>query len=364
MKTIGILLLTLAISLIFIENTGAQITPSPYSITIPRGLQATRRITYSITSPGCTSAVSNSGTFISGQNILGVVSTTVSTNLTGSANLTTGTATETLIIPIQVIKRAEQLRINTFEFRRQFNLFDPNPCATYNSSVQVTLSSEAASEFSITRLQLYFENKRAEITVKRNQPSLKVYADIRFTGSGLLRGYWEVDGKRFSADVVQHLVYGRSITIESPNIPALPTFVTGTHIVRFIITSPSMQLPIPEAIYFVTAEEFEKKFSIHLISPHDKSEIDYSPPTFKWEGKDQKVIYLIEFLEDGNEKPIFSAYTKRFDYSLPIFVLNNIFTPGKSYSWRVKGFDVDNKIVGESPEFKFTFKELASYISR
>lgn len=362
MKKIGYLLLIVTIFLILMETTEAAITTSPSSITIPRGLQATRRITYSITSPGCTSAISNSGTFISGQTVLGIVNTTISTNLTGPVNLTTGTATETLIVPIQVIKKAEQLRINRFEFRRQFNLFDPAPCATFNSSVQITVTSEAVAEFSITRLQLYFENHRAEITVKRNQPTLKAFADIRFTGSGLFRGYWEVDGNRFSADVVQHLVYGRSVTIESPDIPGLPTFVTGTHILKFVITSPSLDLPLPEAIYFVTAEEFRKKFSINLISPKDKSEMDYSPPTFKWERGDQTVTYLIEFLEEGGEKPIFSAYTKRFDYSLPMPVLNNIFSPGESYLWRVKGFDTENNVVGESPLFRFNFKELASHL--
>ncbi len=241
MKKIGFLLLILTIFLIFVENIGAQITTSPSSISIPRGLQATRRITYSITSPGCTSAISNSGTFISGSTILGVVNTTVSTNLTGTGNLTTGTATETLILPIQVIKKAEQLRINRFEFRRQFNLFDPNPCATYNSSVQVALTSEATAEFMITRLQLYFENGRAEITVKRNQPGLKAYAEIRYVGSGLLQGYWEVDG-RILSHVNRHLVYGRSLTLESPEIPSLPTFTTGTHIVRFLITNPSLEM--------------------------------------------------------------------------------------------------------------------------
>ncbi len=359
MKKIGYLLLILTIFLISIETTEAQITTSPSSITTPRGLQTTRRITYSITSPGCLTASSNSGVFIRGQTILGTVSTTLSTNLTNGS----GTVSETLIIPIRVIRQAEQLGINRFEFRRQFDLFSlVGLCATFNSSVQITLTSEAAAEFKITRIQLYFENHRAEITVKRNQPALRAFADIRFTGSGLLRGHWEVDGNRFSADVVQHLVYGRNVTIESPDIPALPTFVTGTHIIKFVITSPSMDLPIPEAIYFVTAEEFGKKFSINLVSPKDRSEIDYSPPTFKWEGGGQKVTYLIEFLEDGNGKPIFSAYSKRFDYNLPVSVLNSIFSPGKSYFWRVKGFDAENNVIRESPLFRFTFRELASYL--
>jgi hypothetical protein len=362
MKKIGYFLLILIFFLIYVETIEAAITTSPSSFTIPRGLQTTKRITYNITSPGCTTAVSNSGTFISGQTILGVVNTNISANLTTVPNnLTAGTANEALIIPIQVIKQAEQLGINRFEFRRQFNLFDPLPCATFNSSVQITVTSEAAAEFQITRLQLYFDNRRAEITVKRNQPSLKAYADIRFVGSGFLRCYWEVDGRILSY-VNMNLVYGRSVTLESPDVPSLPTFETGTHIVKFVITNPSDALPVPEAIYFVTAEEFRRTFSIKLISPPDKSEMDYSPLTFKWEGKDATVTYLVEFLEEMDGKPIFSAYTKRLDYSLPMPVLKSIFSPGRGYLWRVKGFDAENNVVGESSLFQFTFKELTSYL--
>jgi hypothetical protein len=360
MKRIGYFLLILIFFLIYVETTEAAITPSPSSFTIPQGFQTIKPITYNITAPfiDCTQATSLSGEFISGPNILGTVNTTLSAQLTGGL----GTATETVVIPIRIIKRAEQLQVNRFQYRRQFNYGCVSPTGPETVTVQIALTSEAAAEFSITRLQLYFENQRAEITVKRNQPSLKVFVDIRFIGSGLLRGYWEVDGNRISADVVMHLVYGRTVTIEAPEIPPLPTFSTGTHIVRFVITSPSIELPIPEAIYFVTAEEFKRIFSINLISPQDKSEMDYSPLTFKWEGKDEKVTYLIEFLEEMDGKPIFSAYTKRLDYSLPMPVLKSIFSPGKKYLWRVKGFDSENNVVVESSLFQFTFKELASYL--
>ena len=350
---------------IYLSTVEAAVTINPSSITIPRGLQTTKSISYRITDNSgnlCTQANSSQGVFISGQNILGTVNTPIFVNLTGGPP-PSGTATEIVIIPVSVIKKAEQLGVNRFQYRRQFNYIGCQQSVSPDiSSIQITVTSEAAAEFNITRLQLYFENHRAEITVKRNQPTLKAFADIRFTGSGLFRGYWEVDGNRFSADVVQHLVYGRSVTIESPDIPALPTFVTGTHILKFVITSPSLDLPLPEAIYFVTAEEFREIFSITLISPKNKSEMDYSPPPFKWEGGDQTVTYLIEFLEEGGEKPIFSAYSKRFDYSLPMPVLNNIFSPGKSYLWRVKGFDTENNVVGESPLFRFNFKELASHL--
>ncbi|MEW6374316.1 MAG: hypothetical protein AB1502_00810, partial [Thermodesulfobacteriota bacterium] len=361
MKRIVYLLIILTGFLVSIQTAEAQtISTSPSSITIPRGLQSARSITFNVTTPlglGCTLVTSTVGEFRSGNTLLGSVNTTLTIPITG----TSGNATETILIPIRVIKMAEQLNVNRFQYRRTFNFTCNVPVGPQTATVQVSVTGEATAEFSITRLQLYFENHRAEITVKRNQPALKAYADIRFVGSGLLRGYWEVDG-RILSHVITHLVYGRSITLESPEIPPLPTFITGTHIVRFIITNPIHTVTPPEAIYFVTAEEFRERLPIRLVYPKDKSEMDYSPITFKWEERERKSVYLVEFLEEGDEKPIFSAYAKALEYTLPEPVLKGIFTPGKKYSWRVKGFDADNNIVGESALFQFTFKELSSFV--
>lgn len=366
-KKILLLFLTL-MSILIYTQVEATISVTPLSLRIPRGLPTTTTIAYSITNDsGCTQAISSRGEFISGQYLLGVVNTTVSASLTptggGPAPATSGTTTERLLIPIKVIKRAESLNINRFEYRRRFDFSGCTvgvPSSEF-SSLWINVTSEAAAPFRITRLQLYFENRRAEITVKRNQKKLRAYVDIRYAGSGLLQGYWEADG-RIIENVNRHLVYGRSITIESPEVPSFPTFDTGTHRVRFVITNPSREISLPEAIYFVTTEEAKEALYITLLSPKDRSEIDYSPLIFKWEGRDRTITYLVEFGEDGREKPIFSAYTNKVCYRLPSSVLKNIFVPGKVYQWRIKGFDSENNVVGESPTFSFTFKELASYL--
>jgi hypothetical protein len=112
-----------------------------------------------------------------------------------------------------------------------------------------------AAGLTITRIQLYFDNNRPEITIKRNYP-LKVYAEIGFNGTGLLEGYWEVDGE-FLANVKIMLPSGNKVVIESPDNPTIPAFVSGTHKLRFIITRPSMTITFPQAIYFVTTDEWK-----------------------------------------------------------------------------------------------------------
>jgi hypothetical protein len=365
---LGCLLFTLVGLLVSVPSVEGAVTASPSSVTISRSVSTAIAITYNVRSTsGCTQVFSALGEFVSGINFLGTVNIPILGTLSGVGANTSGTVGETLVVPIGVIKRAEQLGVRTFQYRRTFSftscLVTPPPEIV---TVQLAVTTAAGAEFSINRLQLYFENDRAEITVKKNQPGIKAFVDIRFTGSGLLRGHWEVDGRILSY-VNRHLVYGRQVTLEFPEIPRpkelqyLPTIDAGTHIVRFVVSSPVRTVTPPEAIYFVTAEEYAKG-PIHLIFPKDKSEENYSPVTFKWEGRDQPTTYLVEFLEEIGQKPIFSAYTKARSYVLPMPVLKSVFSPGGSYFWRVKGFDEDNNTIGESPEFKFTFKELTSYV--
>lgn len=371
----AILLLTILIGLLTSSGLLEAVTVSPSSITIPRGTQSVRSFTHTFNFRafgGCSNAVSTRGVFRTPNEIfLGSVNTPLLITLPPFPNNMIGSVRETVVIPVAVVKRAEQLGFNQFTYAREFSV---THCSATDAvgdhqeidHVQIVLTGEATAEFSINRLQIYFENQRAEITVKKNQPGVKAFIDIRFTGSGLLRGHWEVDG-RILSHVNKHLVYGRQVTLEFPDLPRpselqyLPTIDVGTHLVRFVITSPVQTVTPPEAIYFVTAEEYAKR-PIRLLSPANRSEEDYFPVTFRWEGRDQPITYLVEFLDEEREKPIFSAYTKRNSYALPLPVLKSLFSPGKSYFWRVKGFDEDNKMIGESPEFKFTFRELDSHV--
>jgi hypothetical protein len=112
-----------------------------------------------------------------------------------------------------------------------------------------------AADLKINRINVYFSNARPDITVKRNYP-LRVFAEIGYSDIGLLEGYWEVDGE-FLASVKKTLSSGDRVIIESPEIPRVPTFVSGTHKIRFVITNPVPKDPLPWAIYFVTTDEWE-----------------------------------------------------------------------------------------------------------
>jgi hypothetical protein len=147
------------------------------------------------------------------------------------------------------------------------------------------------------------------------------------------------------------------VTLQTPEIPPLPTFETGTHILRFVITSPVTEIPLPSILYFVTPTEFKgKQFSIKLISPEDEAALKYSPVKFDWEKLSTTTLFLIQYFDDPLSKPIFSAFTREASYGLPEIVLRKIFSPGQKYYWRVEGFDSENNNIGESDVHRFSFK--------
>ena len=326
----------------------------PSSFSVPRGVTSTRTISYNFrTSPAVdTNLRSNEGQFIANGRVLGRVKRSLSVTVRNG----TGRTSENITIVPGVLKRAEHLGVTRIRYVRTFS----GNYISATASVNISITTEAGAAFQINRLRLYFENNRAEITVKRNYPSLKAFAEVRFTGSGLLRAYWEVDGRILSY-IYKHLVYGRSVVFETPRIPPLPTFDPGTHFLKFVIVEPEQDIPLPTAIYYVASEEYRKGlYRISLVSPSDDARIPYVPLTFQWKTSGKPALYLVEFFEAG-ERPIFSAYTKDQKYRVNERVLR-VFSRGKEYLWKVKAFDDETNVVSESEFRKFTFLKPAGYV--
>jgi len=322
----------------------------PSSLSIPRGYSSTASVLYQFTGTSSLNTTLNSsaGNFK-------VDSETIETNavpLTVNIHNGSGRVSEVINIPVRVIERTIQRNTNRFLYIR--TLTGPDGIIL-TVTVDFTITTEAGADFDIKRIEMYFVNRRAEITIDRNYPDLKAFTDIRFVGSGLLQGFWEVDGRVLST-VNQHLTFAGSITLQTPEIPTLPTFDPGSHVVRFVITSPVTELPLPSIIYFVTAAEFKgKQFSIKLISPEDEAALKYSTVKFDWEKLSTTTLFLIQYFDDLGAKPIFSAFTREASYALPEIVLRKIFSPGQKYYWKVEGFDSGNNNIGESSTWSFSF---------
>ena len=221
--------------------------------------------------------------------------------------------------------------------------------------VEPALNKATAGVFKVTRLQVYFANQRAETVVEKNSPSLKAYADLSIEGTGLLQGFWEVNG-RVMANVTRHIATERStITLETPDLPGIPTFESGPHRLRFVLTSPALTAILPEAIYFVAGRSV-KPLAMKTTGPAPDSVVPYGPTIFRWAASEGSSAYLITFFST-EEKPVFSAYTRDLDYKLSKVILENTFVPGQEYFWKVVSFGEGQNRLGASDMNKFKFKD-------
>lgn len=228
---------------------------------------------------------------------------------------------------------------------------------TVSSAVSSARAVQAAASpggFAVTSVSIYFENNRPEITVSRADTDVRATAEIATTGSGLLEGYWEIDG-RVVGRVSQHVVGVGDATLTTHKSPALPTATPGSHIIRFVVSVPAP--PAPTALLFVTEGASGEIGDMALLQPSDDAEIVFAPTTFIWDGKDDSTTYLISFFRSVRGKPIFAALTQKTSYTLPEIALKKNFRPGKRYFWRVTCIDSDGRILCKSDRRGFRFNK-------
>jgi hypothetical protein len=218
--------------------------------------------------------------------------------------------------------------------------------------------ARAAAPFGVTRVEIYFDNQRPEITTERNSPTLRAYARIRVKGSGLLQGYWKVDNQ-IVGQISQHVSGDPIVVLPAPTIPPLPTFNPGSHTLQFEIINPPVAFPLPKALYYVTPSDFKGAVAkIKPLTPAKNSSNSYDALTFTWEPVNNAVIYLVEFYNRaGGSSPIFSAMTRKPAYTLSERRLPKTFDRGKTYFWKVKGLDNRKNVVSESPVWDFSFEK-------
>jgi hypothetical protein len=267
-----------------------------------------------------------------------------------------GSVTETLSIPVALVERALQRGANSFIYTRTFGGAGARG-ETVTIAFQIT--GEAASSFTLKRVELYFDRDRRSIEASVDQytKGFKAYAELRFVGSGNLRGYWEVDG-RILGSVNRHLAIGPTVVLETPEAPPLPTFEAGTHLLRFIVTSPDVAFELPTIAYTVLPAKTENLLEqVLTVSPEPGALLDCLPPTVSWNRLTKPYLYEVVFFSEPEGNQIFTAYAKEPFYTVPIMPFRAVFVPGKTYWWKVRVFGGEGEFLGESQLSMFRFKE-------
>ena len=248
-------------------------------------------------------------------------------------------SSESVRVPASVIRRAEQINSTKIVYNRYFK----SKSVLGRATCTFTLTA-GGGDFRLTRMRLFFDNNRPRTMVARSSRDLQASVEISYTGTGLLKGFWEVQ---------KNIRFGKSITLTTPNVPPLPTYAEGSHRVRFVVTSPQQQIPFPVALYDVVEKEKSSRSVISLLAPGNREVVALSGLEFSWQQREKSATYLISYFdtqskEQKDDEPLFSAYTKESSYSLPAQMKEKIFHIGGRYEWMVLGLSDDGKIVSES----------------
>lgn len=326
------------------------LTAAPSALAVSRGDTADRTVTYSFSGTGSATLSSGSGLFRAGATTLGTNPQPLAVTVAGGQ----GRVSETVVVPLPVIERALQSGFNSFLYER---VFTASGGYTLALQLPVVITTGSLANLELKRVELTFPDGRGETTIRRNQRGMTAYARLLYAGSGLLRGFWEVDG-RLLARVEQHLLPGGEATLELPAVPPLPTFDEGTHLLRFVVESPPFPSRQPSLVYHVTPDESpERGLQLNASMPPDGAVVPFAELRFVWDGAPSAVLYEITFTPEGGDRPAFSALTREARYTLPLPALNGYFGERGSYQWRVAARDAAGRALAHGGPWKFTFGE-------
>ncbi len=298
---------------------------------------------------------SQRGEFVQNGRVIGFGGRPLSINL----NQPRPQVAETVTVPPAVLQAVRASGNPQFSYRRNFTSrnFEEG-----RGESEVTFRTSAAGQLRITGLRVYFpQNNRPQIMVQRNERGLTGAIDIDYNGSGMLKGYWQVDNRRLQ-HIQKNLFYGKVLTLKTPEIPPLPTYSEGAHRLRFVITEPKFSsgdnFKFPEAFYYVEGGRAAVVTAIEAVSPADRERIDAASALFSWSPVTGSISSLIEFFVKGEKVPIFSAYSRGNSYILPPVVIKQRFSDtSRSYQWQVKSFNKAEEINGESGLQEFSVKQ-------
>lgn len=204
-------------------------------------------------------------------------------------------------------------------------------------------------EINLEVAEIRFDNGKYYKVVSKNSKDLKAVLRMKLRGTGVVTGYWILDGNPFEF-INDVSIQGELKEIYTKDIPGLPTIEPGIHTVSLKLTRPSSELTFPTLKYYVLPYENR----VEVISPPDgfvakEKEI----PVFSWKEPAGGVKYKIAF----------ANYLYKFIYSQDKINwidtgLTRKFQPGKelwnginrnkwSY-WKVRAYDSNNNVIAES----------------
>lgn len=213
---------------------------------------------------------------------------------------------EAVPVPRSVVAAARQQGASRFLYVREFSA-DGREFVT--TVVQVQLTGGAGAGFSIDQVDLHFDDD-AYVRVVPEDAALGAELVLRYSGTGRLRGVWELADPSTTAgspvfrplrNVDRQLTGARELRLPAP---ALPTARAGIHLLRFRMTEPAVSFPLPIIRYaVVTGSEFAPApVPLVLHGPPERAQIA-AGTRFSWAPLAGANAYQIEFYDAPPPEP-------------------------------------------------------------
>jgi hypothetical protein len=309
--------------------------------------------------------------------------------------------TDVMSIPPSVALRAYQAAVDgadsRFFYVRRFVSTVGGPDQFVAVTCRLT-GGGARTPFSLTDVKLSFAVDTPVLLVKPGEPLPKIKAEITYTGTGRLRGRWEVvlPGEEFPSEtdllteatlpIEQRSSQRRftqlarfdvflppvgRYTLPGPDVARLPNRVDGPYLVLLRVEASDDKeadsdlsavsvgpgvvhsgavagFPLPPLRYFVGSGSPASGATVALLLPiENEVQVSDKPIDFNWNGAPRVALYRLELSNAGGEE-ILSALLppSQTSYRAPSWIRARI--SNGTLRWRVAALDESGAIIAES----------------
>jgi hypothetical protein len=316
--------------------------------------------------------------------IIGTIPRTLSRSITPGGSIL---ISETVVIPrsiIQAMSRARDADGNPVTVFLLVRNFTDNSVDTLTAAVNLYLTGGSGSLLQIDRTALTFDDLTTVRVLPRGD-RLNAQVDIRYSGSGMLRGVWELATPASTLGepvytnlglVRQTLVGNQSLRLQSPD---LPTDLEGAYLLRFRITEPETGFEPVTIRYLVTKPDLTQRPPLNItpLTPGNGALLG-ADTRFSWRGDEEAKAWQLEvyakppnsFMDqlpdlDSNARtpaaarevegpPVTGMMLPGGSQETTLSKLaRGHLKPGQGYWWRVRALDRDGQVIGESPLVEF-----------
>jgi hypothetical protein len=197
--------------------------------------------------------------------------------------------------------------------------------------------------------EITFDNGKYYKAVPVNSKEIRAILRMKMKGTGIVRGYWEVDDRPFEffSEMVRP---GELKEIRTSSIPGLPVTAPGIHTLTVILKHPSNQITFPILKYYV----LPGKIPVEILAPADRFVVkEDEVPEFSWNEARGASSYQIGFcnylypLLSGGYGFKWIDVEKELKYTPGAETWAAIKRNQWTY-WKVRALDFDNNVMAES----------------